>query len=88
MDAIIIPAATVSVAREDLTLGLVCFDNAMRALGDRQKAGRLKGYVEATLDANPGLAGLGLILPLKTVIHLPEFTVISGAKQAERLWDE
>lgn len=87
MSARVIPAATATVRVEDATLDLVCFDHAFRALGDRRLAGRLAAYVEATLAANPGLAGLGPVLPLGLVIRLPEFT-IDTTVPARRLWDE
>lgn len=55
---------------------------------DRRAAGRLRGYIEATLDANPGLAGLGVILPRGTVVHLPEFAVEEAGTAVRRLWDD
>lgn len=84
--ATVIPAATVTVALEDASVDLVCFEHARAVLGDARQAGRLTAYVTATLKANPGLAALGPILPLGTVIALPEF-VIERPRAAVRLWD-
>lgn len=86
--AIILPASRVRVEAEDMTVGLVCFDYANGLLRDRKRAGKLRGYVEATLDANPGLAALGLILPYGIVIDLPEFRIESQNDAIARLWDE
>ncbi len=58
------------------TVDLVC----ARAYGDES------GFVETVLEANPGLAGIGPILPIGTPIFLPDLT-----KPAEltliTLWD-
>ncbi|WHP66873.1 tail protein X [Phaeobacter inhibens] len=47
---------------------------------------RIAGALEIVLEANPGLAALGPVLPLGTRIRLPE---IEPPKEAEaiRLWD-
>lgn len=86
MSATIIPAKTVKIIVEDATLDLVCFEHANISLKDERKAGKLKGYVEATLAANPKLVDAGIILPFNTVVHLPEFTIIHTAT-TQRLWD-
>jgi len=88
MSARVIPAASVTVELEDVSLDLVCFDHAFAVLRDRRAAGRLRGYIEATLDANPGLAGLGVILPRGTVVRLPEFAVEEAGTAVRRLWDD
>ncbi len=85
MSEITIPGAVVTVNVEDATVDLVCFEYAFGVLRDRRKAGTVRGYVEATLAANPGLAALGLILPLGTKIILPDFT-ISNEGTRVRLW--
>jgi len=82
-----IPAAVATVRVEDATLDLVAFGHAAASLRDRRAAGRLRGYVEAVLEANPGLAGKGAILPLGARVVLPEFTVAATAP-TPRLWDE
>ena len=88
MNAQIVPAAIVTVELEDVSVDLVCFDHAYAVLRDRRAAGRLRGYIEATLDANPGLAGLGAILPRGTVVRLPEFDIEETGAAVRRLWDE
>jgi len=80
------PAIAVTVAVEDATVEGICFEYAQAVLKDVRRAGRLAGYVEATLDTNPGLAALGPILPLGTVVDLPEF-VVSDKRTVVRLWD-
>lgn len=86
--AIVLPAATVTVDQEDKTLGLVCFDYAYGVLRDRHVAGKLRGYVEATMTANLHLARLDFFLPLGTVVRLPEFVVETRGEQVRRLWED
>lgn len=46
------------------------------------------GMVAAILDANPGLAGLGLRLPHGTAVTLPErVTTTTTASPTISLWD-
>jgi phage tail protein X len=52
-----------------------------RAYGDES------GYVEAVLNANRGLADLGPILPIQTVIVLPELTRAAPERTIVSLWD-
>lgn len=87
MTALIIPGAIVTVAVEDASLDLICFEYALGLLRDRRRAGKLTGYVEAALEANPGIAGAGMILPLGRRIVLPEFTVSQPASDRVRLWE-
>ena len=82
-----LPPAKVEVTKEDMTIGLVCFDYAYALLGDRKRAGKLRGYVEATIEANPGLTRHGFLLPLGTIVQLPEFVIEEQGQQTERLWD-
>lgn len=86
----LIPAGSATVKVEDATVDLICFGHALAVLGDRRAAGRLTGYVEATLAANPHLAGAGAILPRGMVIRLPAFEIQAAAPgpQLRRLWDE
>lgn len=86
MSAILIPSSTVQVRLEDASLDLVCFEYAREVLGDARQAGKLAGYVEATLTVNPGIADSGAILPLGMTIVLPEF-VIDQEQPLLRLWD-
>lgn len=55
--------ASVQVAQEDMTLDLLVW----RALGRQDDQ-----LVEQTLTLNPGLAGLGPVLPIGTIVVLPE----------------
>ncbi|WP_186202267.1 tail protein X [Burkholderia gladioli] len=49
--------------------------------------GSTAGTVEAVLDANPGLAELGAILPLGIVIDMPELNTIEQTKPLLQLFD-
>lgn len=48
--------------------------------------GAREGAVEAVLNANPGLASIGPVLPSGVVISLPELASVSDAPSV-RLWD-
>lgn len=48
--------------------------------------GRTQGVVEAVLEANPGLASLGAILPHGTVVELPEIEA-APISETINLWD-
>ncbi|WP_175947056.1 tail protein X [Burkholderia pyrrocinia] len=45
------------------------------------------GTVEAVLEANPGLAELGVVLPMGTVIDMPELNTIEQTKPLLQLFD-
>lgn len=81
-----IPAATVVVTQEDVTVDLLCFEHAFSAIGDRRRAGKLWGYVLATLEANPGLAAGNILLPLGTRVSLPHY-VIETQQATRALWE-
>ena len=49
--------------------------------------GRTEGTVEAVLEANPGLAELGAMLPLGTAIDLPEIETIESVAPLLQLFD-
>ena len=49
--------------------------------------GRTAGVVEQVLDANPGLADLGPVIPHGTLIQLPEQAVRAERRQMVNLWD-
>jgi len=49
--------------------------------------GRTRDVTEAVLDANPGLAALGPILPMGTTIVMPTIDTTSQATQLVSLWD-
>lgn len=52
-----------------------------RAYGDES------GYVEAVLDANPGLAAMASPLLARTVIVLPDVPQASEVVRVVSLWD-
>ncbi|AQT48790.1 baseplate protein [Burkholderia phage Momento] len=43
--------------------------------------------VEAVLEANPGLAELGVVLPMGTVVDMPELNTIERALPLLQLFD-
>lgn len=49
--------------------------------------GRTAGVAEAVLEANPGLADLGTVLPHGTLIVLPEAAPHVERSQMVNLWD-
>ena len=67
--------ATVRAAQGD-TLDLICW----------RQYGRTAGVVEQVLEANPGLARLGPILPHGTLVQLPEIAT-QPHRQTVQLWD-
>jgi phage tail protein X len=87
MVAQIIPAASAVVELEDVVLDDLCFSHLLSVLGDRREAARVKGYVEAAFEANPGLADAGTFLPRGATVQLPEFVIESEDRQTVRLWD-
>lgn len=48
--------------------------------------GRTAGVTEAVLEANPGLAKLGPILPMGTLVKMPAVEA-KPTKQTVSLWD-
>lgn len=59
------------------TLDLICW----------RHYGRTAGVLEQVLDENRGLAELGPILPMGTMVKLPAQPVQAGSKQIVQLWD-
>ncbi|MFV3316456.1 tail protein X [Pseudomonas sp. NY15374] len=49
--------------------------------------GRTAGVVEAVLDANPGLADHGAVLPAGLLITLPELQTAAPERPMVNLWD-
>lgn len=49
--------------------------------------GRTAGVTEAVLDANPGLADLGITLLHGTQVQLPEIAPQAEQRQMVNLWD-
>lgn len=45
------------------------------------------GVVEAVLEANPGLAARGPVLPAGLLVALPDLPRPAEAKRPTRLWD-
>ncbi|MGE8327282.1 tail protein X [Pseudomonas urmiensis] len=52
-----------------------------------QYYGRTAGVTEAVLDANPGLADLGSIIPHGTPVTLPDAAPQPEQRQVVNLWD-
>lgn len=52
-----------------------------------QHYGRSAGAVEAVLEANPGLADLGAILPVGTRVELPDLAPAKPTGNRLKLWD-
>ena len=60
------------------TLDLICW----------RELGRTAGVVEAALEANPGLAYLGPILPMGTAVEMPELAIVEvETRDIAQLWD-
>ena len=49
--------------------------------------GRTAGVTEAVLQANPGLADYGPVLPLGLVVNMPEAQTSAPQRQMVNLWD-
>lgn len=49
--------------------------------------GRTAGVVEAVLDANPGLADHGAVLPTGLLVILPELQTAAPERPMVNLWD-
>ncbi|CAJ4592817.1 tail protein X [Burkholderia pseudomallei] len=49
--------------------------------------GSTVGTVEAVLEANPGLAELGVVLPMGTVVEMPERRAIETTTPLLQLFD-
>jgi len=49
--------------------------------------GRTAGVTEAVLEANPGLADHGPILPQGLVVNMPEVQANAPQRQMVNLWD-
>jgi len=58
------------------TIDLIC----------QRRYGHTRGITEAVLEANPGLADLGPVLPIGTLVNLPDIS--APAQQTTiKLWD-
>jgi phage tail protein X len=49
--------------------------------------GRTAGVVEQVLEANPGLAGLGPVLPIGTPVRMPAVATQATQRDVVNLWD-
>lgn len=49
--------------------------------------GRTAGVTEAVLEANPGLADHGPLLPQGLVVYMPEAQASAPQRQMVNLWD-
>ena len=49
--------------------------------------GRTAGVTEAVLEANPGLADHGPILPQSLVVNMPEAQTTAPQRQMVQLWN-
>ena len=62
--------------RQGDTLDYICW----------RQYGQQSGAVEAVLLANPGLADVGAVIPLDTVVVLPDLPKPASEVQPIRLW--
>ena len=69
--------STIYTTRQGETVDLACW----------RVYGRTAQVTEAVLAANPGLADKGLILPLGTVITMPEIAKPATQRALVSLWD-
>ena len=53
----------------------------------RRTYGDESGYTEQVLAANPGLAALAPVLPIGTVLTLPDLTKAADVVPVVSLWD-
>ena len=49
--------------------------------------GRTVGTVEAVLEANTGLANLGVVLPVGTPVYMPALGTVTSTKPLLQLFD-
>ncbi len=69
--------ATTYMTRQGEMVDAIC----RRVYGDES------GYVEAVLNANPGLAALGPVLPIRTSVVLPDLSRAAPERKIVSLWD-
>jgi len=46
-----------------------------------------RGVVEQALEMNPGLADLGMVLPMGQVVELPDQVSLPARQPSVKLWD-
>ncbi|UVS95944.1 tail protein X [Burkholderia glumae] len=49
--------------------------------------GRTDGTVEAVLEANPGLADFGVVIPMGTLVYLPDIATVASTAPLVQLFD-
>lgn len=49
--------------------------------------GRTSGVTEAVLEANPGLAEQGPVLPMGQIVNMPDVAEPDTQQQSVNLWD-
>ncbi|MCO8066817.1 tail protein X [Acinetobacter schindleri] len=69
-------AKTINALQND-TVDAICW----------REYGRSSGVVEKVLEANPGIAAYGPILPMGTEVILPDLETPQQIKQTIQLWD-
>lgn len=69
--------ATIYVTKQGETVDLACLSHY----------GRTVEVTEAVLNANPGLAELGPILPMGTRITMPDIARRAAARALANLWN-
>jgi phage tail protein X len=67
----------IASAKQGDTVDLIC----------QRQYGRTADVTEAVLAANPGLAGLGPVLPPNARVLLPDIDTKSSAARLTSLWD-
>ena len=53
----------------------------------RRHYGRTAGVTERVLEAHPGLADLGVELPIGTLVELPDSPTSTSSAPGLKLWD-
>ncbi|MGX5723333.1 tail protein X [Shinella zoogloeoides] len=65
------------ITKAGQTVDLVCLDFY----------GRTRSTTEIVLDANPGVAALDPILPIGTVLVMPDIDIRPAARELVKLWE-
>lgn len=79
--------ATVRVSQSAMSVEDICFKYLTGLYpNDKDRAAQLSGYVERVYDLNSGLADKGQLIPIGTIIKMPEPTAEVAILQANRLW--
>ncbi|KVE97385.1 phage tail protein [Burkholderia vietnamiensis] len=64
-------------ARQGDTVDLICW----------RYYGRTDGTVEAVLEANAGLADFGVVIPMETLVYLPDIETVASTAPLVQLFD-